>query len=173
MNNEEIKEAIEYFKKNGVTIRVRDIAYTLLAQHFESDLTAYQCLFGSDGYEEYHSSKERAEIAEYLRLQGYIGNDDETTNGITFEENKREMENLLQKIEAGMKDGTIDPAVGLKTQADIRVKLNDKFKVEKQNLERAITVQPKFDFICPKHHIECYQLSKDYAMEKFNLIEKE
>ena len=55
--------------------------------------------------------------------------------------------------------------------ADIRVKLNDKFKVESKQLDRMIVIEKKFDFVCPHTRHECYQLDKEEAMRRWNLVE--
>jgi hypothetical protein len=36
-----------------------------------------------------------------------------------------------------------------------------------------IIVEKKFDFVCPHTRHECYQLDKETAMEKWNLVEKQ
>ena len=173
MDNEQIKKTIEHFKDIGDTIRVRDIAYTLLSKMFADNKTAYQCLFGTEGYDEYADDEMRSKMEQYLSDAGYIRSvsEDSDTGTITFEENRREMELLLKKTQQAMDDGLVDPKDALKIMADIRVKLNDKFKVESKQRERTIIVQRKFDYICPKNHVECYQLDKDFAMKKWNLIE--
>jgi hypothetical protein len=174
MDNEQIKETIEHFKEKGETIRVRDIAYTLLSKMFADSKTAYQCLFGgADGYEDYADDEMRSKLELYLSDAGYIRSisTDDDTGEITFEVNKKEMERLLVKTQQAMDDGLVDPKDGLKIMADIRVKLNDKFKVESKNQYRQIIVEKKFDFVCPHTRHECYQLDKDFAMKKWNLIE--
>lgn len=175
MDNESIKSTIDHFKEEGREVRVRDIAYCLLSKMFMDNKTAYQCLFGNaDGYEDYANDEMRSKIEEYLTAQGYIRSMsiDADTGGLTFEENKKEMEALLRKTQDALDDGIIEAKDGLKIMADIRVKLNDKFKVEKQQKDRQIIVEKKFDFICPHTRRECYQLDKDFAMNKWDLIEK-
>lgn len=173
MNNEQIKGTIEHFKEDGETIRVRDIAYTLLSKMFADSKTAYQCLFGTEGYDDYADDEMRGKLEQYLSDAGYIRSisEDSDTGTITFEENRREMELLLKKTQQAMDDGLVDPKDGLKIMADIRVKLNDKFKVESKQQDRMIVVERKFDFVCPTTRRECYQLDKDFAMKKWNLIE--
>ena len=173
MNNEQIKKTIEHFKESGETIRVRDIAYTLLSKMFADSKTAYQCLFGTEGYDDYADGEMRVKLEQYLSDAGYIRSvsTDDDSGEITFEENKKEMERLLAKTQQAMEDGLVDPKDALKIMADIRVKLNDKFKVESKKQDRMIVVERKFDYICPKNHVECYQLDKDFAMKKWNLIE--
>jgi hypothetical protein len=174
MDNEQIKKTIEHFKESGETIRVRDIAYTLLSKMFADSKTAYQCLFsGADGYDEYAEDEMRSKLEQYLSDAGYIRSvsTDDDSGEITFEENKKEMERLLAKTQQVMDDGLVDPKDALKIMADIRVKLNDKFKVESKKQDRMIVVERKFSFVCPHTRRECYQLDKDFAMKKWNLIE--
>ena len=173
MDNEQIKKTIEHFKDEGDTIRVRDIAYTLLSKMFVDNKTAYQCLFGTEGYDDYADDAMRGKLEQYLSDAGYIRSvsEDNDTGTITFEENRREMELLLKKTQQSMDDGLVDPKDGLKIMADIRVKLNDKFKVESKQQDRMIVVERKFNFVCPATRKECYQLDKEYAMKKWNLIE--
>lgn len=173
MDNEQIKKTIEHFKEDGETIRVRDVAYTLLSKMFADSKTAYQCLFGSEGYDEYADDEMRSKLEQYLSDAGYIRSvsTDDDSGEITFEENKKEMERLLAKTQQAMDDGLVDPKDALKIMADIRVKLNDKFKVESKKQDRMIVVERKFNFVCPATRKECYQLDKDFAMKKWNLIE--
>ena len=175
MDNEAIKSTIDSLREKGVTVRVRDIAFTLLSKMFADSKTAYQCLFGQDGFDEYISSDYRTVLEDYMTQEGYIRNisTDAETGGITFEENKREMEKMLDDIKRDMEDGLIEKKDGYARMTDIRTKLNDKFKVEQQEQERTIIVEKKFDFVCPHTRHECYQLDKETAMNKFNLIEKQ
>lgn len=177
IDNDKIKSAIEHFKEQGMGVRVRDIAYTLLSEMFADGKTAYQCLFNGDaeGYDEYASDEMRDRLRDYLTDEGFIKtvSTDAVTGGISFEENKREMEALLKKTQDAMDNCLVDPKDGLKLIADIRVKLNDKFKIERQQQERQIIVEKRFDFLCPVTRKECYQLDKEDAMKKWNLIEND
>lgn len=174
MNTEDIKKVIDHFKDEGTNIRVRDIAYILLSKMFTDTRTAYQCLFGTDGYEDYDNDPMRESLEKYMSSVGYIRNisTDSETGGITFAENKREMEKMLDDIRADMDAGVIENDKGYSLMKDIRTKLNDKFKVESTEKDRTIIVERKFDFVCPYSKRECYQLDKETAMQKFNLIEK-
>ena len=90
MDNEQIKNTIEHFKKNGETIRVRDIAYALLSRMFADRSTAYKCLFEEEDYDEYVNNEMRNKLDDYLTQEGYIRSfsTDSDTGEITFEENK-------------------------------------------------------------------------------------
>lgn len=176
MDNEQIKKTIEHFKDIGETIRVRDIAYTLLSKMFADNKTAYQCLFGSaEGYDEYSDDDMRDKLERYMSDEGYIRSvsTDADTGGITFEQNRREMEILLEKTQQAMNDGLVDPKDGLKIMADIRVKLNDKFKVESKQQARYIVVQKRYNNVCPHCNREIYIPSKQDLMEEYGLTEKQ
>jgi hypothetical protein len=175
MDNEQIKKTIENFKESGETIRVRDIAYTLLSKMFADSKTAYQCLFGTEGYDEYADDEMRSKLEQYMSDEGYIRSvsTDADTGGITFEQNRREMEILLEKTQQAMDDGLVDPKDALKIMADIRVKLNDKFKVESKQQARYIVVQKRYNNVCPHCNREIYIPSKQDLMEEYNLTEKQ
>ena len=176
IDNEQIKGTIEYFRQNGKPIRVRDIAYTLLAKMFDSR-TAFQCLFAGEEnvFDVYAEDNLREELEVYLTEQGYIKSvsTDADTGGITFNENKREMEMLLAKTQKALDDGLIEPKDGLKILADIRVKLNDKFKVQEQSKDRLIVVNTKYNNVCSHCGHEIFIPSKEQLMEEYNLIEKQ
>ena len=99
MDNEQIRTTIEHFKGNGENVRVRDIAYTLLSKMFADPKTAYQCLFDGDieGFDKYSSDPMRESVEDFLTEQGFIKNlsTDDNTGGITFEQNKQAMEQML------------------------------------------------------------------------------
>ena len=175
MDNEQIKNTIDYFKESGDTIRVRDIAYALLSRMFTDSKTAYQCLFGGDGYEDYVADDMRGKVEDYLTQQGFIKSfsTDADTGGISFEENRKEMEMLLEKTQRALDDGLIEPKDGLKILADIRVKLNDKFKVQEQTKDRLIVVNTKYNNVCSHCGHEIFIPSKEQLMEEYNLIEKQ
>jgi hypothetical protein len=175
VDNEQIKSIIKHFEDEGANVRVRDIAFTLLSKMFADGKTAYQCLFGADGYDEYAGDEMRDRLTQYMTDAGYIRSfsTDDDNGGITFEENKKEMEKLLAQTQRALDNSLIEAKDGLKIMADIRVKLNDKFKVESQKKDRMIVVEKKFDFVCPHTRHECYQLDKEEAMKRWNLIENQ
>ena len=173
MDNEQIKKTIEFFKDDKV--RVRDIAYVLLSKIFKDEKTAYQCLFGTEGFEDYISNDLVGNLEKYMMQEGYIVNlstDNETGDTtLSFEENNNSLIAMIKKIEEDMDSGVIEKKDGYARIVDIRTKLNDKFKVEADKKDRLIVVEKKFDFICPHSMRECYQIDIEYAKKKFNLIE--
>lgn len=176
VDNEQIKDIIKHFEnEDGANVRVRDIAFTLLSKMFADGKTAYQCLFGADGYDEYMADGMRDKLAQYMTDAGYIRclSTDDGTGGISFEENRREMERLLAQTQQALDNGLIEAKDGLKIMADIRVKLTDKFKVESQKRDRMIIVEKKFSGICEYCHHEIYVPTIEELKEKYNLIEKQ
>jgi hypothetical protein len=174
MDNEQIKNTIDHFKEDGADIRVRDIAYALLSRMFADRKTAYQCLFGPDGYDEYVSSDMREKLDEYMTNEGFVRSfsTDLDTGEISFEENKSALTKMIADIEADMAAGTIEKKDGYARIADIRYKLNDKFKVEAAKKDRMIIVEKKFSGICEYCHHEIYVPSEEELMEKYGLIKK-
>jgi hypothetical protein len=174
MDNEQIKSTIDHFKEDGADIRVRDIAYALLSRMFADRKTAYQCLFGPDGYDEYVSSDMREKLDEYLTNEGFVRSfsTDLDTGEISFEENKSALTKMIADIEADMAAGLIEKKDGYARIADIRYKLNDKFKVEAAKKDRMIIVEKKFSGICEYCHHEIYVPSEEELMEKYGLIKK-
>lgn len=172
MDNEQIKNTVEHFKQEGVAVRVRDIAFTLLSKMFSDSRTAYQCLFPPEGYEEYIADGTREKLEDYMTKEGYIRNMMQNADGgITFEENRKAMEQMIVDTQRYLDEGLMEPDKAMQIIKDIRVKLTDKFNLNTQQSDRTIIVNKKFDFVCPYTQYECYQLDKETAMKKFNLVE--
>jgi hypothetical protein len=175
MDNTQIKNTIEHFKEDGTEVRVRDIAFTLLSKMFSDSKTAYQCLFGSDGFDEYVTDDMRSKLETYLTEQGYIKSvsTDAETGGITFAENKHAMERMLMDIQKDMEDGIIERKDGYARMESIRTKLNDKFKVEAAEKDRMIVVERKYNSVCANCHHEIYIPTEEELIEKYGLVKKE
>lgn len=92
---------------------------------------------------------------------------------ITREQNKAGLLSLIDKAMEAAKNGEIDLKDALSMEKDIRVKLQDKFDMEKSEDERRIIVVPqKHDIVCPHSHRECtYMPTKEACMEFYNLKE--
>lgn len=175
MDNEQIKDTVEHFKENGEIVRVRDIAFTLLSKMFSDSKTAYQCLFGSDGFDEYVTDEMRSQLETYLTEQGYIKSfsTDAETGGITFAENKHAMEQMLKAIQKDMEDGIIERKDGYARMESIRTKLNDKFKVEAAEKDRLIVVEKKYSGVCEYCHHEIYVPTVEDLIKEYGLVKKE
>ena len=93
---------------------------------------------------------------------------------ISFDENKAEMIKLIREAQEALDRGEIEAKDALKIQADLRVKINDRFGVKEDTQEQMVVLNPKYDAICPycSHEVARKPISKEEAMEKYNLIEK-
>lgn len=60
-----------------------------------------------------------------------------------------------------------------KMELEIRVKLVDKFDMQREEVNEKIVTPRVFNYVCPWTRHECYQIGKEEAMEKWNLIEKD
>ena len=182
ISNEQIKRAIEDCARANHTISVRDISYVLLSMQFDDSLVAYKCIFGNDyDYnQDYHATYDQTSTMTYLKsyVEFTLLNDKKkkkANEDISFEENKEYMLNLKRQTEEAMSSGEIDKKDGLKILTDISVKLNDKFNVSDSSQEQLVVVNTKYDAVCPScgREISRRPITKDEAMEMYNLVEKE
>lgn len=182
ISNEQIKRTIEDCAKANHTVSVRDISYVLLCMHLDDSLVAYKCIFGNDyDYnQEYHATYDQTATMAYLKtyVEFTLLNDKKKkkkSEDISFEENKEYMLNLKRQTEDAMAAGEIDKKDGLKILTDISVKLNDKFNVSDSSQEQLVVVNTKYDAVCPScgREISRRPITKDEAMEMYNLVEKE
>lgn len=196
-----LDKIIEEAKRRSYDVRVRDVGYAVLVAVLDDEDLAHKLIFGDDGNERtYRELPHIKYLINYLRAEDLKKNEskeaediakliannkgkktDGSDGAITFEENREGLENQLVEIRALIEELKADPngydpktmALLIKTEADIRVKLNDKFGASEKISEQYVIVQKKFDFICPHTRRECYQMTKEDAMNKWNLVEKE
>lgn len=198
-----IDKIVEDARKRGYEVRIRDVGYAILCAKLGDDNMAYMLIFGDDGNYEtfkdldrikylvrYFQSEqlkkdekdEAAEIAKLIAKSKGKKSDGADDGSMTFEENREGIEQQLREIVELKKDAMSDREGGAdlktlallqKTEADLRVKLNDKFGASEKTAEQYIIVQPKFTKICPYTRHECYEMTKEWAMEHYNLIEKD
>lgn len=182
ISNEQIKRAIDDCARANHTISVRDISYVLLSMHLDDSLVAYKCIFGNDyDYnQDYHATYDQTSTMTYLKsyVEFTLLNDKKKktkTEDISFEENKAYMLGLKKQTEEAMAAGEIDKKDGLKILADLSVKLNDKFNVSDSSQEQYIHVFAKYDAVCSRCGAEISRrpISKEEAIEMYNLVEKE
>ena len=182
ISNEQIKKAIEDCARANHTISVRDISYVLLSMQFDDSLVAYKCIFGNDyDYnQDYHATYDQTSTMTYLKsyVEFTLLNDKKKktkTEDISFEENKAYMLGLKKQTEEAMAAGEIDKKDGLKILADLSVKLNDKFNVSDSSQEQYVHVFAKYDAVCSRCGAEISRrpISKEEAIEMYNLVEKE
>lgn len=182
ISNEQIKRAIDDCARANHTISVRDISYVLLSMHLDDSLVAYKCIFGNDyDYnQDYHATYDQTSTMTYLKsyVEFTLLNDKKKktkTEDISFEENKAYMLGLKKQTEEAMAAGEIDKKDGLKILADLSVKLNDKFNVSDSSQEQYVHVFAKYDAVCSRCGAEISRrpISKEEAIEMYNLVEKE
>lgn len=182
ISNEQIKKTIEDCAKANHTVSVRDISYVLLCMHLDDSLVAYKCIFGNDyDYnQEYHATYDQTATMAYLKtyVEFTLLNDKKkkkANEDISFEENKAYMLNLKRQTEEAMAAGEIDKKDGLKILSDISVKLNDRFSVKDETQDQIVIVNSKYDAVCSRCGAEVSRrpITKDEAMEMYNLVEKE
>lgn len=193
-----LDKIIEEAKRRSYDVRVRDVGYAVLAAVLDDEDLAHKLIFGDDGNERTYrelpqikylinylraedlkknESKEAEDIAKLIANNKGKKNDDGDDIGLTYEENYAGAVEQLKRIEdlrARCDPDDIKTLKDLeKAESDIRVRLVDKFNVQEKNVEQYVIVQKKFDFICPHTRRECYQMTKEDAINKWNLVEKE
>lgn len=163
----DIKDIINSLKTEGIEARVRDVAYLVMCDSFVDKGLAAKVAYQED---EKPSNKVLSTLAERLKPFG-IG----AVTTISKDENREELLKLLQRVQDAEHEGTIDPKDAIKIEADIRVKLNDKFNIEEEEGQRRIIVVPqKHDIICKWTSRECSAMpSKEACMKYYNLIDAE
>ena len=175
IDNTKIKQIVDLCESKGAKVRVRDVAYVLLSQTLEP-MTAYQSLFlTQEGFEDYVKGAEIAILASVMKEKGLTRATPDVAadyKSITFEENKRAMEQLIRDTQKAMDEGMIEPRDGLKIMADVRVKLNDKFNVNEETADRVVVVQKKYNAVCKYCQHELYIPTKQDLMEEYGLVEK-
>lgn len=191
MNEDYIKKITASAEKRGHEVRIRDVAYALLRYKMDAEL-AYMVVFGVpkenevETYESAESTKyliktvakdlipkvektDKEILADILAKKSIVENSNE--GDITFEENKSAIVELIKRTEEALEDGRLDTDKGFRILTDLRVKLNDKFKVADKAVQQFVYVQPKCNHICEWTHRECWLQTKEYAMEHWHLIE--
>lgn len=182
ISSNQLNRIISDCEGSGYKIKIRDIAYLLLCRSFEDYKLAYKAIYGVVGtndldIENYNASKEITFLRTYLDInhkdkQSKIGKRGATTNDdISFEENKAEILNLIKQTQEALADGKIEAKDALKIEADLRVKLNDKFQVQADVKEQMVVVECKYNAICDCGK-EIYVPTKEQLMAEYGLVEK-
>lgn len=159
ITNETISKTIEAALEDGYEITVEDISKAVLARHYEdwTNITAD---------EEYFGTPQMKWLANYLSDTVF---DD---NALSFEDNKKAYIELIEQTKRKAKMGEIEAKDALKIEADLRVKLNDKFSVQDDTKDKVVIVEPKYNMIC-RHGYECYLPTVEQLKEMYNLVEKD
>ena len=184
ISTEQIKQAIEECGKAGHSICVRDIMY----KEVEDRTIVYKSLFGSDSdyNQDYAPQYDQTLTTEYLRNYIEISFGESSSKkkkrkkksdeeDISFEENKAEIIRLIRQTQEALEEGKIETKDALKIEADLRVKLNDKFAVQDDTKDQIVIVNAKYDAICPRCGVEVARkpITKEEAKIMYDLIERE
>lgn len=172
INGDKIRKIVNDGLKAGFEIIVRDISYVLLCRMYDDREIAYKTMFpdGND-YKEYSSQEKLAWLEKYLSKM--IIDEQNAENEITFEENKAAILKLIEETKKRFENNEIKAADALKIEADLRVKLNDKFKVQEEVKEKVVIVEKKYNHICKRFGVECYLPTVEDLKEMYNLTEKQ
>lgn len=167
INTENIKAIIEAGSVAGHQIIVRDVSFVLLCRMYDERDLAYKSLFpDQDDYANYIKQAKIKWLQDYMSKSFF-----EDDNTITFDENKKAMLDLIEETQKRLANGEIEAKDALKIEADLRVKLNDKFKIQSETKEKVVIVEKKYNMIC-KHGYECYLPTKTDLMEMYDLVER-
>lgn len=177
IDNIRLEKIISHFDKMGIRIKVRDIGVAILSDYLEEEIS-FQLIYGNGDVKAYFNNEGVKSLKAYIKenFTGAHSVGDKTRKqksdkDITFEENKQEIINLIKETQDALEHGTIEPKDALKIQADLRVKLNDKFSVKEEIQEQLVIVNNKFNAICECGK-EIYVPTKEELIEKYNLVEK-
>lgn len=181
ITNHDIKKIIEDCAASGVEVKVREIAFVLLSLFFDDKAVAYRSVYqesiSSEDVNKLYSSNNISYLRSYLE-HGFLGKKGggkaklSIGDDLSFDENKAEMINLISKTEDAMKRGEVETKDGLKIIADLRVKLNDKFKVMDDSKDSPVVVETKYNGVCEFCGREIYVPTKEQLMQKYDLIER-
>lgn len=169
---EQIKKIAEDAQTEGLNVRVRDVAFYILEKTFEDKALAYRTLFDSTA--EDSKIEEYSGCAVRTYIQGWFKKNAKTVgdfaSSLTFEENRQALIDMLEEIDEAAENNKLKKGEALKMKADIRVKLQDKFGVGDEQEVTIVMVEPKYNKICPRFNVECYEQTREYAMKQFHLV---
>lgn len=175
LDRSEISNIITSCSNNKQQARVRDLIFVLLQDMIKDEELIYKTLFNDNRFLEYKNTnkdllksiKDKLEENFYPKARVYTSEDT-----ISFDENKAEMIKLIKETQESERNGEISKEFSLKTQADLRTKINDKFKVGDEGQSNIIIVPKKCNMICDKFGVECYLPTKEDLIKEYGLIEK-
>ena len=176
---EKVGEILTEASEKGHNLKVKDISYILLCRYFDTKSYAYRVCFGADvdysdeAIENYENSDGYKFLKGFLNEVREGGFATRYAEDITFEENKAYMLKLKKDTEEAMDRGELEAKDGLKILADISTRLNDKFNVQKNELQQQILVNCKYNTVCENCHTELYIPTKEDLMREYGLVEKD
>lgn len=181
ITNEQIRSIIDECKSINVSVKVSDIAYVLLCNQIKDPFVVFKVIFKNDEYNDFVTY---SNLSSVVYLQKHINQKykkvlqkdsksikkQHNENDITFEENKAKMVKLIEDVEKKFNEGEIEAKDYFKITTELRVKLNDKFKVVEEVKDSCVIIEPKFNNVCLCGR-EIYIPSKEDLIKTYNLIE--
>lgn len=196
-----IKHIANEAASRGHEVTIRDIAYALMRVKFNDELIAYTVVKGcapekDSDVTDYDSMDKikflvhwfekdltpKESVNEYKKainkaLDKQQSESKKEELAISADENfEGAVEQLkrVKELRERCEESDIKTLRDLeKMELEIRVKLVDKWDMQKTEADEKIVTPKVYDYICPWTRRECYQIGKEEAMEKWNLIEKE
>lgn len=193
-----LRHIVEEASQRGHDVTVRNVAYALMRVYFNDPKIAYTVINGSApkqdsdvaDYDSMNSiqylnhwftkdlakdeSRKEDIVAMALNQQKESAPKEEL---ITSEENFAGAVEQLKRVTELRERCDPNDIKTLKDlekmELEVRVKLVDKWDMQKEEVNEKIITPRVFNYVCPWTRHECYQIGKEEAMEKWNLIEKE
>lgn len=159
ITRDDIEELMQAAEGAGYDIEPRDISNAVLARYYED-----RSLIVDDD-KGYFAEPRIKWLMQYLSEAVFHDSD------ITFDDNRKAMLELVEQTKRKLAAGEIEAKDALKIEADLRVKLNDKFRVQDENKDKVVFVEKKYNMVC-KHGYECYLPTKEDLMEMYGLVER-
>lgn len=178
MDKKDIEKIIDKYQKKGFEIKLRDIAFAVLS-NFIPEEYSYAVTFSpiatKDEVGKYKSLAYIKELCDEIskKVKSQAKKKVANFEGVTFEENREELINLLNELQIAKENNKIAAKDAIKIEADIRTKLNDKFGASEKVETNHVIVNTKFNHICDWTHKECFLQTKEYAMSQWNLVDYE
>lgn len=168
----ELVSIIESGGKKHHDITVRDVSFVMLCSIYNDESIAYKSVFGASDmpYTEYVESAKVKWLRKHIK-ENYATNKDDIE--ITFLENRNAMFKLIEDARKSFENKEIDANQLYNIEKDIRVKLNDKFKVQDDTKDQIVVVETKYNHICERFHCECYLPTVEDLKKMYNLVEKQ
>lgn len=193
-----IKHIVSEASERGHDVTIRNVAYALMRVYFNDPTIAYTVINGTAPKQEsdvdaYDSMNSIQYLIHWFRKD--LSKTNPTKDDIVTKALKKQKENTpkeelitseenfagaveqlkrVKELRERCDESDIKTLRDLeKMELEVRVKLVDKWDMQKEEVNEKIITPKVYDYICPWTRRECYQIGKEEAMEKWNLIEKE
>lgn len=175
LSNDNISDILKAARARHEDINEQDVSFLALCDTISDKAVAHRWAYGfeySGDIDDYMQSARMTDLAGVMAPFG-VGRRDLAS--ISREENQAALIEMLADIQQARKNHEMDKGQALKMEADIRVKLQDKFDMDEDSdeVKHLIVVPQKHDYICPHTNRECTKMaSKEACMKYYNLVEK-